>query len=296
MTARLMSEPPTLYVIGCGAVGCGLALAHTSRGGRVAGLWNRGDENAARAERLLNIPVRRGPLQAVGGILNEADIIIVSVVDSAIAEIGIRLAERGLRAGVAVAHTSGVRPAAELGDLGPAVTASCHPLVACPSPERAAEAMQSALFTLEGDKHAIAELQKIVGLLGGRSEIISSEGKPRYHAAAVLASNLVVALVDMAIEQGVVAGLSDGRAAIVALAQNAIAQLVDLPPPSALTGPVLRGDIATIRTHLDALGPTQTAEVYRLLSQRALELARARGLGDDALDALYELFEESRTQ
>ena len=97
----------------------------------------------------------------------------------------------------------------------------------------------------------------------------------------------------MAVEQGMIAGLSDGRSAMVALAKSAIDQLVDVPSPSALTGPVARGDVATVRTHLRALGPTQTATVYRLLSQRALELARAKGLDNDSLDSLYELFDST---
>jgi predicted short-subunit dehydrogenase-like oxidoreductase (DUF2520 family) len=107
-----------------------------------------------------------------------------------------------------------------------------------------------------------------------------------YHAAAALASNYVVAAIDVAAAVLGAAGVSPEQAAqaLVPLAEGALRNVAARGTTSGLTGPVRRGDAATFQRHLDALrGRPELVEVYRALARRAVEIA-ARIDGRDAPD------------
>ena len=184
----------------------------------------------------------------------------------------------------AVAHLSGARPASALGSLS-IPRASLHPLVAMREPAVALRALDQALFTLEGDETALEFLESHLSL---RSQRIRADQKPRYHAAAVMASNLVVALVAEATELAESIGLNDCEAALAELAAVALENVRARGAAQGLTGPAKRGDSAVLGAHLQAL-PAAMRPIYRGLSLRAVELARESGLPPDTADALKAL-------
>jgi predicted short-subunit dehydrogenase-like oxidoreductase (DUF2520 family) len=146
-----------------------------------------------------------------------------------------------------------------------------HPLVALPSPERGAEALQGAWWGVAGDPLVRA----LVDDLGGRAVPVADADRARYHAAACIAANHVVALLGQVARVG--AGVGVPLEAYWALVRGAVDDVAALGPAAALTGPVARGDRATIERHRAALDPDELP-AYDALVALAERLAR----GEDA--------------
>ena len=257
-----------VFIAGAGRVGLSLAHALPPAGHEVIAVWSRSAPSGAS-------PRVSGELAGAPR-LSDAEVVLVCVSDAAVPEIGRALAGAPLAPGCVVAHTSGALPAAALG-AGPFLRGSLHPLCALPDPPRAAEILRGAVFAVEGDPEALPLLETVATSLGGRPVRLPADQKTRYHAAAVLASNLVVALLDMATAEAKAAGLPDATEALATLAIGALERVRERGIAAALTGPVVRGDAATIAAHLTALSP-EAAPVYRALSERAVIIARRAGL------------------
>jgi predicted short-subunit dehydrogenase-like oxidoreductase (DUF2520 family) len=185
-----------------------------------------------------------------------------------------------------VLHVSGATGGAPLAPLrrhGAAV-GSMHPLAVFPPPGRPARDfdLTGTFFAVEGDPAARGAAAAIARALGGRSLRLAASRRVSWHLAAALAANGLVALMDAAIGTATrQAGLKEAaaRGGLVRLARSALAALEHDPPARALTGPAARGDAATLRRHLAALRQADPGllPLYRLLSGRAVDLARADG-------------------
>src|SRR3989449_4624517 len=110
---------------------------------------------------------------------------------------------------------------------------------------------------------------------------VAANAKPIYHAGAVFASNYFVVVEAVAQRLLRLAGLSDAEAwqALRPLVAGTFDNLTGQGPLAALTGPVARGDTATLRRHIERLS-RDDALLYRALGRAALELARARGVDE----------------
>jgi predicted short-subunit dehydrogenase-like oxidoreductase (DUF2520 family) len=119
---------------------------------------------------------------------------------------------------------------------------------------------------------------------------LDPSAKPLYHAGAVFSANYATALVGVAERLGRRAGVPADIAArmYLPLLAGAARNVLDFGTAAALTGPIRRGDVGTIRAHLAAL-PTDVRPLYRLLGLAALELAREAGLADAPARAVGEL-------
>jgi len=179
-------------------------------------------------------------------------------------------------------HTSGLHDASAIAPLrrcGAAV-AGCHPLVAIASPGNGR--FQGVTFGIDGDPPAVALAAELAGLLGGRTCSVRPEARPRYHLAAVFGSNFLVACLAVATEllAESAEGLSDAEAlsALLPLARSALENLEGGNVADGMTGPLVRGDVATVERHLLALDPVRR-DLYRALGT---ELLAAR---EDRLEA-----------
>jgi len=128
---------------------------------------------------------------------------------------------------------------------------------------------------------AVQAAEALAQDLGLRAFHIPSKAKPIYHASAVFASNYFVVVEAVAQRLLRHAGLSDAEAwqALRPLVEGTFENLSRQEPMAALTGPVERGDVATIRRHLEAL-THDDAVLYRALGRAALELAQKRGMDE----------------
>lgn len=178
--------------------------------------------------------------------------------------------------GKIVCHCSGAMPSTALtgaAALG-ASAYSVHPLFAVSSKNIPASGLSKAFFAIEGSKDRINEVMGLVADLGNPYQVINTEEKARYHAAAVLASNHVVALYRLACNELCRCGFDPESAekALVPLFLGNAEHIAHDGTVAALTGPAERGDFATMEKHLACL-EGQTSEVYRMLNKTLLEIA-----------------------
>lgn len=142
-----------------------------------------------------------------------------------------------------------------------------HPLVALPDAERGADRLVGAWFGLAVDGDPLVEA--VVDELHGRSVRVAEGDWARYHAAAVVASNHLVALLGQV--ERIAASIHVPLEAYLALASGALDDVAALGPADALTGPVRRGDMTTVQRHLATL-PEDERAAYRALAEEAARL------------------------
>jgi predicted short-subunit dehydrogenase-like oxidoreductase (DUF2520 family) len=229
-----------LHIIGPGRAGRSLSLALEARGWPEAVFFGRGDD-----------------LSTAG---LGADAVIIATPDDAIGEVAAALP----RGDAVVVHLAGSRGLTELGDHRR--VGALHPLVALPDPETGSARLHGAWFATAGDPL----VAQVVEALGGRSFEVADEDRASYHAAAVIASNHLVALLGQAERITAIAGVP--FEAVLDLAEGSMANVRALGPAAALTGPAARGDEATIRRHLAAVGDDEAAS-YEALAAEARRLA-----------------------
>ena len=211
-------------------------------------------------------------------------IIILAVRDDAIRPLAGVLADAGtIGSQQVVLHLSGVHGQEALGPLvgSRAALGSLHPLQTISEPERAAERLKGAWAAVEGMPRAVEAAERLAQDVGLRPFRIASQAKPMYHAGAVFASNYFVVVEAVAQRLLRHAGLTDAEAwqALRPLVEGTLENLARLGPVGALTGPVARGDEATVRRHVEALTQDDAA-LYRVLGRAALELAQKRGMDE----------------
>jgi predicted short-subunit dehydrogenase-like oxidoreductase (DUF2520 family) len=290
---------PTTIVIGAGPVATALAGALRLGGVPVLGLWAR---RAAPARLAGSIAGVAAFSSAPPDVLLEAEVVILAVRDGMIGEVAEMLVGTGLVnkrhvllhcAGAASAEELLATVAGKVGGIG-----TLHPLSAIADPKLAMRALKGTVFGVEGDPHGRATAAKLVTAIGGIVLELDSSQMAAYHTAAALASNYVVATIDAAAQVLASAGVAPDAAAraLVPLAEGALRNVAARGTTAGLTGPVRRGDAATVQRHIDALRALpDVAEIYRALARRAVEIA-ARIDGPDApertgLDAIRSLLE-----
>ncbi|MBW3627817.1 MAG: DUF2520 domain-containing protein [Gemmatimonadetes bacterium] len=296
MPADTPSRSLNLWIVGPGRVGLALGLA-LYRSGIVETLTVSGRRAAPPDHPLFDGDPPPARYRAGFALPDPApDTLVVSVPDRHVAEIAATLASAGPPEGATALHTSGVLDSEALAPLrarGCAV-GSLHPLLAISEPVRAVDRLSGSWFACEGDDGARAVAERIVTALGGKLLPIDRHSKPLYHAAAVFASNYLVALLATAERLAVEAGApaDSARAALVELARGALDGVADFGPADALTGPISRGDADTVRSHLSRLSPSDAA-LYSVLARATLEVARIRGLDPQGATSIEKLLPEN---
>ena len=192
---------------------------------------------------------------------------------------------------VAFVHTSG---ALELGALAPLqarhAVGSFHPLRSFPEPGPP-EAFEGIVIAVDASTPSLLRvLNRLARDLGARPRRVDDSRRALYHAAAVFASNYVVALLREAVGLLEAAGWTEQEAVLglATLAEGAVANVRRRGPTAALTGPIRRGDAETVTRHLAALAELERtsdrgaggrqSDLYRMLGQVALEIAQQVGL------------------
>jgi len=145
-------------------------------------------------------------------------------------------------------------------------------------------------FAVTGDQRAVEWARQIVALIPGNYISLAPKQWALCHAAAVLASNYQVTLLDAALEALEHAGVAreEGLAALAPLVRATLENVLRLGPRNALTGPVSRGDVETVRRNRKALGAVSpaTQELYRAAGRRTISIARQQGLPAHLLEEL----------
>jgi predicted short-subunit dehydrogenase-like oxidoreductase (DUF2520 family) len=169
-----------------------------------------------------------------------------------------------------------------------------HPLQAFAEVDTAVKALPDTFFFLEGDDEAVEVLRTMVVAMNGRPVTIPSENKALYHAGAVVASNFIVTLMDYAVRMMFRAGVPRdvALAALLPLMSGTVKNLETVGLPDALTGPIARGDVGTVKRHLKALAqmPGDMLRLYRHLARKTVDIAIAKGsLSSGEAERILEL-------
>lgn len=277
-----MMQKPEVAIVGTGRLGTALALALAEQGYPIGALVARTRQSARRAAAFLDASTSAVVLKELAD-RPAPDLVLIATPDDQIAKVAETLAKLDWpRSRTTTAlHTSGALSSEVLTPLRKQnwSTGSLHPLVSVSEPKAGARLLRNAFWCVEGDKRAVRLARAIVRDLDGKSFSISSEKKPLYHASAVMASGNVTALYDVALEMLRECGLTRSQAqqALLPLLTSAVKNLEKLDPAAALTGTFARGDLETVKRHLDALKNNRHAlELYRLLGLRSLELSSPR--------------------
>ena len=234
------------------------------------------------------------------GEMRPADVWMIATRDDAIVPSAKTLAGSGkVTPDDIVFHVSGATPS---GDLAPvkgsgALIASVHPIKTFSDAEAAVRTFSGTYCAAEGDEEALDVLRPAFEKIGARLFDVTAPLKPVYHSGGVFACNYLVALIEGALRAHEKAGIP--RAASLKALEPMVRETVDAifrqGPERALTGPISRGDVATVRRQLAAVEgwDPAMAGLYRGLGRIAVDLARHDGrLDADRAAQLMNLFQQ----
>jgi predicted short-subunit dehydrogenase-like oxidoreductase (DUF2520 family) len=225
--------------------------------------------------------------------------VLIAVSDQGIGPVAEALAAAGMRSGVAL-HTCGAMGPDALAALRTAGVACglLHPLQTIMSAEQGVHSIAEATFGLSGDREAIQWADRIVRVATGgrgRSLHIDSDRLSYYHAGAVMASNALVVALDAALILLAHAGVERDVAlrAVGPLARTTLHNALASGTLAALTGPIVRGDAATVAAHREALREVEptVAKLYEASAGHLLQLAKQRGLSEASVRAIEQVLE-----
>jgi predicted short-subunit dehydrogenase-like oxidoreductase (DUF2520 family) len=269
-------------LVGPGRAGTTISLALAMAGHQPVAVAGRHADAASTQ----TLAARLGaPAVEVADVARDADLVVIATPDAAIDATAHALAN-GLCAGALVVHLSGARGLDALSGLASTRSdvriGALHPLQTLPTTSPDA---RDSVDSLRGAWAAVAGPDEVASLaidMGLAPFHVADADRPGYHAAACVASNHLVALLGQVARVAADAGVP--LEAFAPLVRSSVENAFAVGPAAALTGPVARGDVATVETHLDALPEAERA-AYRALVAEALLLS---GRDDPALDALLD--------
>jgi len=271
-----MTAKPRVAIVGAGNFGSALALALSQAGyvietviARVRGEALR-DGSLKRAQKLAKLVGARVPhdLSWV-----RAELIWFCVPDAEIARRAKSLAKKIEWKGRVALHSSGALTSDELEVLrrrGAAV-ASVHPLMTFVQGSR--PSLAGVSFAVEGDRAAARAARRIVKAVGGRAYSIRKKDKAAYHAWGTFASPLFTALLATSEQVAALAGVNRKAAKqrMIPILRQTLANYAAFGAAGGFSGPIVRGDVDTVKRHLRVLRGTPAAEVYSALARAALQ-------------------------
>jgi predicted short-subunit dehydrogenase-like oxidoreductase (DUF2520 family) len=265
-----MTHPLRVGVVGAGRVGAVLAAALRDAGHEVVAAAGESDASRRRIEALLPGTAVAKP----SAVARACDLLLLTVPDDMLPNVVEVLSASGaLRAGQYVVHTSGRHGLAVL-DPARAVgarTVALHPAMTFTGTALDLERLPGCVFglTAGADERTFAE--ELVADLGGRPMWVAEELRTLYHAGLAHGANHLVTLVSEAMEMLAAAGADDPAATLRPLLGAALDNAL-AAGDAALTGPIVRGDVNTVRAHLADLAAAapQTLTSYVALARATL--------------------------
>ena len=257
--------------IGAGRMGFTLGKHLKTNGAGIVGYFSRSTDSAKEAATFTDSSF----YETIEALVADCDAIITTVPDGQIAVVADQLDSMGdaVRDKILV-HTSGALSSRIFSKMRtPVHGCSIHPIYATSSKYESYKGFERAFMTLEGDETAIAYFEPLMRKMGHKTKVITPDDKVRYHAACVMASNLVIGLYSMAVNNFEACGFEGKEAeeALMPLFKNNAENLAAYGMRDALTGPVARGDMETVRKHKEVLeGDSLTA--YEVLTKALVKL------------------------
>jgi predicted short-subunit dehydrogenase-like oxidoreductase (DUF2520 family) len=264
-------------VIGAGRVGAALGAALARAGHEIVAASGVSDQSIARAERLLP----GVPLLPADEVVAESAFVLLAVPDDVLRPLVAGLAETDAwQPGQLVAHTSGAHgigvldPAAARGVLALAL----HPVMTFTGRAEDLDRLSGATFGVTAVDELRPVAETLVVEMGGEPVWVPETARPLYHASLTIASNHLVTLVNDALGLLAGAGVAEPARLAAPLLSASLDNVLRLGD-GALTGPVVRGDVATVSAHVATLtrAAPDVLPAYLAMARRTAERARNSG-------------------
>jgi predicted short-subunit dehydrogenase-like oxidoreductase (DUF2520 family) len=263
-------------LIGPGRAGTTLSLGLMEQGWTVVAVAGRAPDAASTSAAAAALAARPA---LVSEVAHGAGLVLIATPDRAI-EQAVMTAEPSIGAGALVVHLAGSRGLDVFDALLEKRTGvrvgALHPLQSLPSATVGLERLRGSWAAVAGDP-GVVEIARALGL---RTFELADADRVRYHTAAVVASNHLVALLGQV--ERLAASCGVPFTAFGPLVLSSMQNAFSLGPANALTGPVQRGDLATVEQHLRDLDPAER-DAYRALAREAARLTGRRDTGLDRL-------------
>ncbi len=251
--------------IGAGNVGFSLGKYFADHDLDVVGYYSEHKNDSLEAAEFTNSK----SYDSVDEILADSDVLFLTVPDDSISKVWEQVNLSHFTDKI-ICHTSGVHTSEIFSGLDnhKSYGYSIHPLCAINNKHKSYKELSNIYFTIEGDREKLDEVSNLFLRLGNKVNLIKTEEKARYHLAATMASNLVVGLVDMA--ESIIP-----HDALAPIMKANMDHIIEDGTVNALTGPIERGDVSTIKMHLSVLRADEI-EVYQSVSKKVLEVAKKK--------------------
>lgn len=263
-------------IIGAGKVGVTLGKYLADAGETVLGFYSRTRESAAAAADFTQTTV----YQNLEDLVRASDTLFLTTPDGEISKVWDCIAEYDLTDKL-ICHFSGSLSSNVFSGIEgtKAHGVSIHPMYAFSGKFTSYQQFHTAMLVMEGQETALQSMKTLFGdKLRHQVLTIQAADKVKYHAAATLASNYMIALYETALTLLNDCGFSreNSMSLLQPLVQNNVTAMLEKGPVEALTGPIERGDTETVRKHLESLSGSSAEVIYRELGQVLVDLARRK--------------------
>jgi predicted short-subunit dehydrogenase-like oxidoreductase (DUF2520 family) len=288
-----MHRRPRITIVGAGNLGTALAMCLHRAGYVIDQVVFRNSGASRRRAAALAKRVGARAVDVARATI-DSDVVWLCVPDDAVAKVARSLAQNADWRGRVALHSSGALASDEMVALRRrgALAASVHPMMTFVAGSRQAGLSRTGLlhtgaqpslagvpFAIEGDAPAVRASRAIVKELGGKAYTIRRQDKVAYHAWGTFASPLLTALLATTEHVAAAAGVNrrEAKRRMLPILQQTLANYVALDAAGAVSGPIVRGDVKTIRRHLRVLRKVPEAgEVYAALAKAAVRYLPGR--------------------
>lgn len=282
-------------IIGAGKVGTAIGYKLINRGYSLQAFCTRNRTSLDQASYYLGNKGTLDVRQAAG----DSGLLMICVPDHEISNVAQHIAVSDMT-GKYVFHASGSlgNEALEAARSKGAFVGSIHPLQSFADVDSAIKDLKGTYFGVTASSEGLAMALKIVSDLDGFPIEIDNDNKPLYHAAACIASNYLVSLFAAAQKAVLKAGVGpdDSVKPIVKLMTSTLRNIEISGPHNALTGPISRGSLQTVKDHVEALQEVPgISAVYKMLGVETAKLSLEAGKIDEAqLDIMKTFLEDGQ--
>lgn len=276
--------------IGAGRVGCSIGKYLQQSGICIAGYYDPQTEAADSAAAFTGS--KSYPI--LEDLIFHSDLLFITTPDSMIVPVWEEIRQLSLAEKV-ICHCSGALPSNAFAGITETGASGCsfHPMLPFSSRFDSFGQLKHAYFTIEGQDPAVEAVTNLFARLGNTVCRIPGEHKPKYHTAASILSNQVIAVLDTGYRLLEQCGFTreEARNAAAGLIRQNIENVIQQDCISALTGPVERNDLPTVQKHLNCLS-TEDRQMYQMLGLKLVQLAEKKNPGQDyqAMRALLNNF------
>ena len=291
--AATLDKTSRIGFVGAGIVGRSMAAVLSREGYAVCAAASRSLSSAEELARLVDGARAYGDPQAA---IDASDVVFITTPDDAIGDACAAYSWSGRHT---VVHCSGV---SSLDVLGPAVeqgarAGSIHPMQAFASVDKGIESIPGATFGIEGDDDVRAYLRQMALDVGGHPIFLDPEDKALYHLSGVMMGGLLSGIAAAASQLWEHIGHDRARGvqALMPMMRQVSQNLATAGVPAGLAGPYARGDVGTVRKHLEVLHERSpdTLPLYCHMGLAGLPFALEKGtLSQERYEQIRGLLEE----